>query len=217
MCSMASFTLTCNERCGVCPKQASLPTNCSANFDKTLMADLSRQARHPMTIVLVDAACCYYRVNHVIVSLVWLVLTNGNIPAIVASLICLQTMKFFQRTGFGESKTFFGGNSFFPYMMGLGQGSRAALSSWIQLSAVLVTIFKQLALGALIQDPILEELIHTMGALYVDDTDLYTWKEHIMIPGELWCQTQIELEQWSCLLNATGGALKPEKCFLVPF
>ena len=33
-----------------------------------------------------------------------------------------------------------------------------------------------------------------------------------MDPG-LWCQTQIELEKWSCLLNATGGALKPEKCF----
>jgi hypothetical protein len=101
-------------------------------------------------------------------SLVWLVLTNGNIPAIVASLICLKTMKFFQCTGFGESKTFFEGNSFFPYMMGLGQGSRATPPSWIQLSAVLVTIFKQLALGALIQDPISEELIHTMGALYVD-------------------------------------------------
>jgi hypothetical protein len=27
-------------------------------FDKTLMADLSRQARHPMTIVLADAAYC---------------------------------------------------------------------------------------------------------------------------------------------------------------
>jgi hypothetical protein len=184
-----------------------------AKFDKTLMADLSRQARHPMTITLADAAYCYDRVNHAIMSLVWLVLTNGNILAIVASLICLQTMKFFQRTGFGEYKTFFGGNSFFPYMMGLGQGSRAAPSSWIQLSAVLVTIVKQFALGALIQDPISEELIHTMGALYVDNTDLYTWKEHIMDPGELWCQTQIELEQWSCLLNATGGALKPEKCF----
>jgi hypothetical protein len=34
-----------------------------------------------------------------------------------------------------------------------------------------------------------------------------------MDPGELWCQTQIELDQWSCLLNATGEALKPEKCF----
>jgi hypothetical protein len=53
-------------------------------------------------------------------SLVWLVLTNCNIPAIAAAMICLQTMKFFQRAGFGESKTFFGGQFYFPYMMGLG-------------------------------------------------------------------------------------------------
>ncbi len=45
-------------------------------------------------------------------------------------------MKFFQRTGFGESKTYFGGKSYIPYMMGLGQGNRAAPPSWIQLSAV---------------------------------------------------------------------------------
>ncbi len=74
-----------------------------AKLDKTLMADLSWQARQPMTVVSADAANCYDRVNHVIMSLVWLALTNGNIPAIVVMLICLQTMKFFQRTGFGES------------------------------------------------------------------------------------------------------------------
>jgi hypothetical protein len=78
-------------------------TSKDAKFDKTLMSDLSRQARHPMTVVSADAANCYDRVNHIIMLLVWLVLTNGNIPAIVASLICLQTMKISQRTGFGES------------------------------------------------------------------------------------------------------------------
>jgi hypothetical protein len=83
-----------------------------AKFDKTLMANISPQARHPMIVTSADAAYCYNRVNHVIMSLVWLVLTNGNIPAIVAALICFQTMKIFQRTGFGESKTFFGG----PYL-----------------------------------------------------------------------------------------------------
>jgi hypothetical protein len=97
-----------------------------AKFDKTLMADLLHQARHPMIVTLTDAAYCYDQVNHVIMSLVWLVLTNGNFPAIVAALVCLQMMKFFQRTGFGESKTFFGGPLYFPYMMGLGQGNRAA-------------------------------------------------------------------------------------------
>jgi hypothetical protein len=37
-----------------------------AKFNKTLMADLSRQARQPMTVVSADATYCYDRVNHVI-------------------------------------------------------------------------------------------------------------------------------------------------------
>jgi hypothetical protein len=85
-----------------------------AKFDKTLMADLSCQARHPMIVTLADAAYCYDQVNYVIMSLVWLVLTNGNVPAIVAALICLQTMKFFQRTGFGKSKIFLAAHFTFP-------------------------------------------------------------------------------------------------------
>jgi hypothetical protein len=93
-----------------------------AKFNKTLTADLSRQARHPMMVVSADAAFCYNRVNHIIMSLVWLALT-GNTPAIVATLICLQTMKFFQQIGFGDSKSFFGGLFHEPYMMGLGQGN----------------------------------------------------------------------------------------------
>jgi len=150
-----------------------------------------------MTVVSADAAYCYDKVNHIIMSLVWLVLTNGNIPAIVASLICLQTMKFFQQTGFGESKTFFGGINCLLYMMGLGKGNRAALPSWIQPSAIMVTVFKQLSLGAIMHNPISDVLIHSMGALFVDDTDMYKWQEHILDPGELWAQTQIEIEQLS--------------------
>jgi hypothetical protein len=44
-------------------------------------------------------------------------------------------------------------------------------------------------------DLILDVLIHLMGALFVNDTDMYTWREHILDPGELWAQTQIEIEQ----------------------
>ena len=91
--------------------------------------------------------------------------------------------------------------------MGLGQGNSAAPPSWIQLSAVLVNMFKQLEFGALVADPITQELIHSMGILFVNDTDLYTWKDGLLDPGELWVQTQLELTQWSTLLNAMGGAL----------
>jgi hypothetical protein len=146
-----------------------------AKFNKTLTADLSQQARQPMMIISTDAAYCYDRVNHEIMSLVWLVLLNGNIPAIAVALICLQTMKFFQRTGFGKSKTFFGGPTFTPHMMSLGQGSRAAPLSWIQLSSIMVSVFKQLERGAFIMDPITLKMIHTMGALFDNNTDLYTW------------------------------------------
>jgi hypothetical protein len=171
------------------------------------MADLSRQARHPMTIISADAAYCYNRVSHLIMLLVWSVLTNGNVPAIVAAMPCLQTMKFVQQTCFGESSMFFGGPPYFPYMMGLGQENRATLPLWIQLSAVLVNVYKQLNLGAMIQDPITAEMIHSMGALIVDNTDLHTWREYLLDPGgDLWCQAQLELEQWSCLLDTTGGA-----------
>ncbi len=74
--------------------------------------------------------------------------------------------------------------------------------SWIQLSAVLVNMFKQMEFGALVADPMTQEIIHSMGTLFVDDTDLYTWKDGLLNPGELWVQTQLELTQWSTLLNA---------------
>jgi hypothetical protein len=98
-------------------------------------------------------------------------------------------------------------------MMGLGQGNQAAPPSWIQMSAVMVNVYKQLGLGTDIHDPITDEIIHSMGAMFVDDLDLYTWREVIQDPLDLILQAQKEMSQWSLLLNATGGALKPEKCF----
>jgi hypothetical protein len=173
-------------------------------------------AHHNIVVChIADAAYCYDRVNHIVMSLVWLMLT-GNTPAIVATLICLQTMKFFQRTGFRDSKSFFCGLRHEPYMMGLGQGNHAAPPSWIQLSAVLVNVYKQLGLGTDLHDPITNNRIHSMGAMFVDNLDLFTWKDAITDPFELMLQAQWEVTQWSLLLNATGGALKLEKCFWYP-
>ncbi len=75
-----------------------------------------------------------------------------------------------------------------------------------------MNVFKQLKLGALLLDPNTLEMIHTTGAIFVDNTDFYTWRDRILDPGKFWCQTQVDLHQWSCLLNATGWALK-QKCF----
>ena len=66
-----------------------------AKFDKTLVGDLSRQSRIHVSIVSVDAAQCYDRVNHVIMSLVWLALI-GVVGPIKVLLHCLQIMRFFK-------------------------------------------------------------------------------------------------------------------------
>ena len=65
------------------------------NVKKTFTEDLSRQAWHPMTVVLVDAAQCYDRVNHFIMSLVLWYALIGKLGLIAVLLACLQTMRFF--------------------------------------------------------------------------------------------------------------------------
>jgi hypothetical protein len=85
-----------------------------ACLNKTITMDISRQSRRPMAILLLDAAQCYDRVHPIMMSLVWLVLLN-HIPVISILLSCLQQMKIFTRTGFGDSKTYFGGNPTTPF------------------------------------------------------------------------------------------------------
>ena len=94
-----------------------------------------------MAVVSVDAAQCYDRVNHVIMSLVWMALL-GTMAPILVLLHCMQNMKLFQRTGFGNSTTFLDGGVLTKYLMGLGQGSRGAPPSWIQLSSVIVNVLR---------------------------------------------------------------------------
>ena len=77
----------------------------NAKFDKTLPEDLSRQTRHANGVVSVDSTQCYDRVNHVIMALVWYALIQKMGPVLVL-LACLQKMRLFQRTGFGNSTTF---------------------------------------------------------------------------------------------------------------
>ncbi len=70
-------------------------------------------------------------------------------------------------------------------------------------------MYRQLGLGIDLHDPITDAKIHWMGAMYVDDSDLYMRKDTITDPYELMLQSQREVTQWCHLLNATGGALKP--------
>jgi hypothetical protein len=67
-------------------------------INKTLTEDLSRHSIHPMVVVSVDVVRCHDRVNNVIMELVWYALI-GKLGPIAVVLHCLQTMRFYQRTG----------------------------------------------------------------------------------------------------------------------
>ncbi len=83
-------------------------------------------------------------------------------------------MNFFQHSDFGDSVIYFGGKGLLKYIMGLGHGSRGVPSYWIQLSLLIVNIQSDLGYEAKWFDPITSILIHTVGTLLVDNTDLYT-------------------------------------------
>ena len=183
-----------------------------AVLDRQLTQDISRQSRHPMAIVGIDAAQCYDRVNHLMMALVWLALI-GHVGAIELALHCLGSMQFHQRTGFGDSISFFGGPQLTVPFCGLGQGSKSAPASWLQLSSMIVGAYKALGYGATILDPISRAIDYSIGCLFVDDTDLYVWKDGLRSAEDLWEETQASTNAWSSLLCATGGAPKPRKCY----
>ena len=184
-----------------------------ACFDKTLTTDISRQSRQPMALISVDAAQCYDRVNHSMMALVWAAL-NVPFQCIAIILGCLGNTKIFTRTGYGDSTRYFGGDKQSTPFCGLGQGSKAAPASWIQLSSVIVNCFKAKGFGAKIKDPITGEQSNTVGCLFVDDTDLYAMEEGRLDAEEAVIrEAQDEIDWWSWFLSATGGAIKAPKSF----
>jgi len=186
-------------------------TSDDGSFDKILESDISRQKRLPLCIISADAANCYDRVHHCIMALL-LFAIGVPLGAIRAMLRTIQLMKFFLRTGWGESKSFIGGN-ILKLLHGLCQGNGAAPACWLVLSSVLVRVYKKLGFGSRVQSPLTRVWLDIMGVLYVDDTDLYIMAECVKSRLAVWEEAQGALTAWGKLLIATGGLLKPEKCF----
>ena len=176
-------------------------------FDKILQADVSRQLKQRMGIVSADAANCYDRIHHAIIALVFLAFFVNN-GAIFAMLRSIQLMKFFLRTGWGESSRFIGGDVY-RILHGLCQGNGAAPAAWLVLSSVLVRILKRQGFGTRMRTPITREMLDIMGVLYVDDTDLMIMQGCLDSPTALWEECQRMTTAWGEMLMSTGGALKP--------
>ena len=47
----------------------------------------------------------------------------------------------------------------------------------------------------------------------MDDINLYVWLPELKTLEAVWREMQASVDEWGRLLIATGGALKPEKCY----
>ena len=179
---------------------------------KVLFYDVVRQARVSAAIASVDASNCYDRIAHAIASLVF---RACGVPtsAVKSMLEAIQNMKFFLRTAFGDS-TSFAGSTLGVKTQGLCQGNGAAPAGWAVISVVIIRAHKNKGHGATFHAPISGTRMGLAGILFVDDTDLLhvdlSASETITDAHEA---MQSGVTDWGNLLIATGGALKPDKCF----
>ena len=179
---------------------------------KVLFNDIVRQSRLPACIASVDAAQCYDSIAHAIASLVF---QAFGVPdgAIKAMLTAIQEMKYFLRTAFGDSKDF-AGSSLEVKFQGLCQGNGAAPAGFAVISITILHAHKRKGHGTVIKCPITNKDGHLAAILFVDDCDLLHLRmDRNETVQEAHQAMQESMTNWGKLLIATGGSLKPEKCF----
>ena len=179
---------------------------------KILFYDIVRQTRLVAMISSVDASNCYDRIAHAIASLVFQAFGVKD-AACQATLECIQNMRYYLRTAFGDSREFAGSSIQVKYQ-GLCQGNGKAPAGWCVISVVILNCHRAKGHGAKFLAPVSKVRKDLAAVLFVDDTDLL----HIDMTKEetLWeafDAMQDSVQCWGNLLIATGGALKPEKCF----
>jgi hypothetical protein len=133
-------------------------------------------------------------------------------------------MKFFLRTGYGDSEGYVGGDhddSKDPIrMQGMCQGNGASPAVWTVTSILMIAAQKRKGHGAHLVAKMSETTGQLVGRLFVDDTDLiHLDMRTIETTLEEHANLQESVINWGKLLIATGGALKPAKClyYLISF
>jgi hypothetical protein len=164
----------------------------------------------------VDADNCYDRICHPMASMVF---QSFGVPIgpIRSMLTMLQDLRFFLRTGYGDSLGYVGGNkgSLITAVknQGMSQGNTASPAAWTVVSIPMISAHKKKGLGARLVTPISNLHCHLAGGLFVDDMDLsHLDMRRVKTSIEAHKHLQDAVINWGKLLIAMGGALKPEKC-----
>jgi len=134
-------------------------------------------------------------------------------PAVDCLFTTLQNARHRVRTGYGDSTSSYGGSKWSTPMHGIGQGNGAGPAIWAVLSTPLLNLLRTKGCGCEFISPISQTMYNSVGYAFVDDTDVIESKLDMMDHREARNKLQIAVDTWEGGLNATCGAIVPEKTF----
>ena len=181
---------------------------------RILFFEIIRQRKINAALGSYDAQSCYDNLTHSYISLSTQAI-GLPISIIITTLITLQYMKFYLRTGFGDSSSYYSSKQNHPYQ-GMGQGNGASPAVWLLISSLLINMMKQKNIRINLPGTISSDILSYVALLFVDDGDFPT----IALQGnkmeDVIKQHQKTVTIWSQYLKVTGGSLSSQKFYWYP-
>jgi hypothetical protein len=178
-------------------------------LSKGLFYKIVQQLRHPAGLALVDANKCYNRIAYSMVSMVF---QSFSVPTstIESILTTFQNMKFYLRTGYGDSNGCAGGivdsSGDEGKTHGMCQGNGAAPAAWTVTTIPMIAAQQRKDYGVYVIAPISGQEGYLIGGLFGDDTNLFhleMCENEIVFPAHP--KLQDGIINWGKLLIATGS------------
>jgi len=117
------------------------------------------------------------------------------------------------RTGFGDSNKSYGGSNWLIPIHGIGQWNGVGPAIWVVISTPLLNLLRKKGYGCKLVDPISGNRYRFVGYTFVDDTDIIESKPMYSGADQTSRSLQCSMDVWEGSLNATFGAIVPEKTF----
>ena len=97
--------------------------------------------------------------------------------------------------------------------MGFGQGNGASPPGFLAVSTLLIKVYRRQGHGAKFTPGLAWDVYIIAAVIYVDDLDLLHLARGTPTDAEFLASVQAATIDWTGLVHASRGSLKPAKCF----
>ena len=186
-------------------------------LNKRLMFDYLRLRKQSFGVCACDLKSCYDRIVHNAAALA--LRRAGVRQSDIANMFgTIQVMIHKVRTAFGDSNMTYAADNpdYLIPVQGTGQGNGAGPSVWSIICSTIFEILRKEGFSSVFCYALSRGLYHLSGFAYVDDCDLIHLGNDV---DEVFDGLQRMLTLWDHLMEVTGAAIAPDKCwwYLVSF